>query len=339
MKSWESEDNKTHAMEIANTFDVCVFSGTESFQFERERLKKGLLTFDMGERMMKKGIINLLSPRSIETLWNYFFRFKKSNLYKLCCSAFGPNDLYKLRMYRGRCFKWGYFPVTASYSNVEDLLKSKIVELKQPQGISILWVGRLIGWKHPEIAVELAKRIKDANFKFEMNIIGGGPLYSSLCMLVKEFGLEDCVHLLNVQNQSIVLSYMKQAQIFLFTSDKNEGWGAVLNESMSSGCVAVASDVIGSVPYLIKDKINGMIFKSEDVNSLYDNVRFLIENCKITEDMGRQAYNDIQELWSPTVAASRFVILCENLLCDTSMRNVFSLYSDGPCSKAEPIIV
>lgn len=48
---------------------------------------------------------------------------------------------------------------------------------------------------------------------------------------------------------SEVRSYMEKADIYLFTSDFNEGWGAVLNESMNSGCAVVASHAIGSVPF------------------------------------------------------------------------------------------
>jgi glycosyltransferase involved in cell wall biosynthesis len=45
--------------------------------------------------------------------------------------------------------------------------------------------------------------------------------------------------------------------VFIFTSDRNEGWGAVLNEAMGSGCAVVAADLIGSVPYLIEHKKMG----------------------------------------------------------------------------------
>ena len=50
---------------------------------------------------------------------------------------------------------------------------------------------------------------------------------------------------------SALEGYMESSHIFLlFTSDRNEG--AALNESMNSGCAVVASDAIGSVPYLMR---------------------------------------------------------------------------------------
>ena len=34
---------------------------------------------------------------------------------------------------------------------------------------------------------------------------------------------------------------MEKADIFLFTSDRREGWGAVANEAMNSACALVVS--------------------------------------------------------------------------------------------------
>ena len=53
---------------------------------------------------------------------------------------------------------------------------------------------------------------------------------------------------------------MKKHHIYCLTSDKNEGWGAVLNEAMSSGCCPVSSIEAGATPYLVKDGVNGFSF-------------------------------------------------------------------------------
>ena len=71
---------------------------------------------------------------------------------------------------------------------------------------------------------------------------------------------------------------MRNHDIFIFTSDRQEGWGAVLNEAMDSGSTVVASDAIGSSPFLIKDGQNGFLFKSENHKSLYQKVAYLIDN-------------------------------------------------------------
>ena len=45
---------------------------------------------------------------------------------------------------------------------------------------------------------------------------------------------------------------MEKSHIHLFTSNHLEGWGAVVNEAMNSGCAVVANREAGAVPYLIE---------------------------------------------------------------------------------------
>ncbi len=52
--------------------------------------------------------------------------------------------------------------------------------------------------------------------------------------------------MLGAMSPDKVRAYMERADVFLFTSDFNEGWGAVLNESMNSGCAVVASHAMVS---------------------------------------------------------------------------------------------
>ena len=44
-------------------------------------------------------------------------------------------------------------------------------------------------------------------------------------------------------------------------SGRKEGWGAVVNEAMSSGCAVVADAEAGSVPYLIENSKDGFIYR------------------------------------------------------------------------------
>ena len=87
---------------------------------------------------------------------------------------------------------------------------------------------------------------------------GDGPLREKMEQLVNELGLRDYVHFMgNVPNE-IIHQTMRETHIFLFTSDREEGWGAVANEAMSEGCLLIGADEIGAVPYLVKDGENGV---------------------------------------------------------------------------------
>ena len=128
-------------------------------------------------------------------------------------------------------------------------------------------------------------------------------LEQELKKMISDYNLENEVHMLGSMKPKQVREYMEQSQIFLFTSDRNEGWGAVLNESMNSACAVVASHEIGSVPFLLKDGENGFIYKDGDE-------------------------------WSAETAAKRFIELAWSILNGNKRPDLFT---DGPCSIAKKL--
>ena len=122
---------------------------------------------------------------------------------------------------------------------------------------------------------------------------------------------------------------MEKANLFLFTSDYNEGWGAVLNEAMNSGCTVIASHAIGSVPFVVKHNYNGIIYKDENLNDLIENVEEVILNKEKQYEIGLNAYKTIKSTWNAEKAAKNLIKLIDNL---TKKRKL--LINDGPCSKS-----
>lgn len=324
IKAYQSKESFDYAIKLACDADLMII-GSAPLIYEIERAKLGKLTFEYSERSLKKGLLNLLSPRLLKHQFFYHINFFNKPIYKLCASAYTANDMNFLKSFRNRCYKWGYF------TNVEKLDIETIIKNKKDKKISLLWCGRFLNWKHPELAIFLAKKLKENGYSFILNMIGSGDKYDSIKQMIIDFNLENEVKLLGNYPNDEVLKIMRNNHIFLFTSDRNEGWGAVLNEAMSNGCCPVASHLIGATPYLLKHKQNGMIFKSEDFNSLYINVKYLIDNPIEREKLTIEAYNTIANIWSPKNAAENLFKLATNLLND---KNIDIL--EGPCSKAYP---
>ena len=224
----------------------------------------------------------------------------------------------------GKCYKWGYFPETKRY-DVDNLISDK-------EKNKLLWCGRLIDWKHPELAVQTAVRLRDAGYDFSLDIIGSGDMETALKELITEHRLEDKVRLLGSMPPEKTREHMEKAQIFLLTSDRQEGWGAVLNEAMNSGCAVIASSAAGSVPFLLKDGMNGCVFPSGSAAELYEKVRALLDDSALTKKIGKAAYETIISLWNADTAAQRF-FSCAESFCRGN--TAFSDYSEGPLSRAE----
>ena len=101
---------------------------------------------------------------------------------------------------------------------------------------------------------------------------------------------------------------MEESEIFLFTSDRNEGWGAVLNESMNSACAVVANCAIGSVPFLLNNGDNGYIYKDGDVDDLYNKVKSLLDNADERKCIAKNAYATMVDEWNAENAAQSALI-------------------------------
>lgn len=119
-------------------------------------------------------------------------------------------------------------------------------------------------WKHPDLAIKVARRLLNDGISIEMEMIGTGPLFEQMGTEISRNNLEHSIKLLGTMPPDDVRLRMERAGTFLFTSDRNEGWGAVLNEAMNSGCAVVASSAAGATPYLIRDAANGFAYKNEE---------------------------------------------------------------------------
>lgn len=336
IKLYEGAENQDCAKRKIKDADVVIFglSGWKSFMLIQERLSQKKLTFRYSERIYKDGFKWYRFPLQSIKLWLAGGRY--DSMYMLCASAYAAQDYAKTHNYLDKTYKWGYFPKVKEY-DVDELMKKKLSAAsagwKKPQA-SILWAGRLIGWKHPDASIRLAALLKKKGYSFKMSIIGNGEMETQLRDMIRDRDVEDCVEMLGAMSPDDVRAHMEQTDIFLFTSDFNEGWGAVLNESMNSGCAVVASHAIGSVPFLIKDGENGLIYRDGDEEHLEMQVRRLLEDEKYRKQVGLKAYKTIADIWNAENAARRLLTLAQEI---EQNKNAVSLFDDGPCSKA-PII-
>ena len=347
LRAWESSENYNRAMELARTAECCVFAGNDALFFEKVRLKSGLLSFDMGERWLKQGIKSLASLRLWQWLKAYCFgNWKHKHLYKLCCSAFCASDHYKLGTFKGKCYKWGYFTKVISEvsgffdkrsgradykfhdsSKCNKTLNNKPETTERP--VRLMWCARFINWKHPEMPIRLATKLRDAGYDFHLDMYGDGVMRPAMEELSRKLNVAEYVTFHgNIPNLEIHQA-MREHDIFLFTSDRQEGWGAVANEAMSEGCLLVGADEIGAVPYLVKHKETGMIFRSCDLDSLYEQVKYLLDNPDVRKQIAKAGRESMVKLWSPANAAKSLLQLIEDIQAGRETSIV-----EGPCSIA-----
>ncbi len=323
IKAYESNESMVNARNLIDNAEVVII-GAAPDEWVVNRLNENKVTFHYSERWFKTGYKSLLSPRA----WLYWIknhiRFRNKRSYMLCASAFTSSDVNKIFAYPNKCFKWGYFTKVTSFDIEKNLEASQDVSK-----LKILYVSRFLIWKHPEMPVELAKVLKAKGYNFEINMYGTGPELDRIRNLIQELDVQDCVNLKGNLPNDEILKEMRNHHIFLFPSDRNEGWGAVVNEAMSNGCVVVGGGKIGCVPFLINHSKNGLIFKDQDQADLNDKVIYLLEHPEERIQMSREAYRTMHEIWSPENAAKRFIKLAKSALEGNIIAE-----EQGPCSKA-----
>ena len=328
LTAYDSIEKLHKAEKLALESDIIILGAAPEYLLTN-RLKENKITFRYEERIFKKIDSRFLNIKYWIKLYCQHTRYRYKKLYMLGASAYNKLDTTLLLSYPNKCFKWGYF-INPPQIDINNILYSK-----RSNSYKILWCGTISQVKRPDLAIKLAQMLKQRNIDFHLNLIGsGGKEWTSLVThLINEFKLEKNVTLLgNLPNEK-VLQLMQEHHIFIFTSDRGEGWGVVLNEAMANGCTVVASNKIGAAPFLIENKKNGMLFKSGDVNSLYQATKTIIDNEYLREKLAIEAYNTIKNKWSPKVAAKNFIKLAETL----NENKTESPILEGPCSKAHII--
>ena len=139
-----SDSNKDKASLLAQTADVAIM-GAASYPWLKLRLStnKGV-TFSYSERWLKQGLKNIFSPNLLKIIMLYMSKGHKRKWFMLAASGYLANDLSRIGIFKNKVFKWGYFP---KYPIIDSTSKNRNFPVK------ILWVGRLIFWKRPDIMI------------------------------------------------------------------------------------------------------------------------------------------------------------------------------------------
>ena len=259
VKAYENEEE---AFKIAREYDVVLMGDTPTKYIEA-RMKENKLTFRVSERPLKKGTWRRFVPRTRKKIYAGYTRYKNDNMYLLGSSAYTASDVALCGFKAEKCFSWGYFPpVVSKDTNMLFDLKS---QNKVPE---ILYAGRLLKLKKINDTLKAVHMLIKSGIDLHFTIIGEGECEEELNAYISKNNLHENVTMLPFMPPEKVRNYMDKSDIYVLGSDFHEGWGAVVNEAMNSGCVTIVSHAVGSAPYLIKDGENGFVYKCGDFKQL-----------------------------------------------------------------------
>lgn len=321
VRTYDKSTSTKQLKEILSECDAVLFGACPDSYIDY-RINKGKLSFLTTERFFKKGMWRRFYPASRRKVFNRTVKFKNNDYYVLCASAFVSFELSLLGFPSQKCYKWGYFPQVDCPDKYPERNNDKL---------KILWVGRMLSLKRADSALKACSYLMKAGVDFQLDFIGDGECREDLKRLGEKLKISEKISFLGSMSPENVREAMLGADIFLFTSNFREGWGAVLNESMSCGCAVLASSAVGSVPFLIEDGKNGVVYKYGSQRDFNKKLKILAENKEKRMNLGKNAVDTIKNLYSADIAAQRLVEFIN------SKDRECCKYTEGPMSLAKII--
>ncbi len=320
---WEDENGCQRMIEEA---DAVIFGGCEDERYIEARLEAGKPVWRYSEPLYKTGRYKFVSPRGLRKKYHDHTRYRKKRVYLLCAGAYVAGDFRLVGAYGGKRFRYGYFPAFRQ----QDPKKLMAGKDQASQGqLRLLWAARMIDWKHPETALQVAAGLREQGIGFRLDMIGGGALAPEMQERARALGLEGQVAFLGYRSPEETRDYMEKAHIFLATSDRQEGWGAVVNEAMNSGCALIAGKGMGAAPYLVRHGENGYLYDHKNPRQAVELAGKLAKDAAQRRRLGSAAYETVRTLWNSQVAAQRLYACIAAEIAGQELPE----YEEGPLSR------
>lgn len=147
------------------------------------------------------------------------------------------------------------------------------------EDIVILWVGRLVPEKRPDIWLNTVKKLQDEGYPVKAMVVGSGSFEKYLSRLK----FITCCGWLSGANLGEAYA---SADILVFPSDV-ETFGNVSLEALSSGCPAIVEKKCGE--HLVQDNINGYTCLSNSFEEFYEATKKLVVDKDLREQFSKSA--------------------------------------------------
>ena len=147
----------------------------------------------------------------------------------------------------------------------------------------ILFSGKLVWRKGPDLLVEAAGRLRKEGMDVGVVFCGSGEMETQLKKRCEE--LRVSAVFLGFVNQSGLSAVYHACDLFCLPSREGETWGLVVNEALLHGLPVVVSEAVGCAPDLIENTNNGVIVKSNSLNGLLLGIKKELNSLTIEKNL------------------------------------------------------
>ena len=200
-----------------------------------------------------------------------------------------------------------------------EVSEKKVEKLRKELGITnecrvILYAGRLLPVKGPDILLEALENLIDDERPLKVLIAGDGPLLSQLQQRTTGV-LDGRVTFLGLQND--VPTLLGVADLLVLPS-RWEGLPMILLEAMASRTPIIAT-AVGGIPGVIEHKVNGWLVPPLDAKSLADGIITLLNSEELCDKFAENAYRKVCDHYSVDAAVKKLLNVYNRAIEDKSV--------------------
>lgn len=145
--------------------------------------------------------------------------------------------------------------------------------------VVVLWVGRLVPEKRPEIWMSVLQRLQAEGIDVKALVVGHGAYEAALSEIQN-------VHCCGWLSGTHLAEAYASADILLFPSDV-ETFGNVTLEALASGCVCIVEGGCGG--HLVENSYNGLTCAAGDAEQFYQATKKLVLDGNLRKEMSKHA--------------------------------------------------
>ncbi|PXW72237.1 glycosyltransferase involved in cell wall biosynthesis [Loktanella sp. PT4BL] len=192
--------------------------------------------------------------------------------------------------------------------------EDEIWQIDQCDRNKMLFVGRFDSLKGGDLALETFARLAELNPDLTLTFIGPdhGVQSGSGTLHFEEFfrqkfpeELRKRVDYRGQMSHSDLMA-VRTSHYLTLIATQFETMGYMLLEAMSLGCPTVAT-AVGGIGEVIQTERNGLLVPSQDVDAMVAACQRLLEDPELAARLGRQAWMDCTERYSPEAVATQTV--------------------------------
>ena len=148
----------------------------------------------------------------------------------------------------------------------------------------VLSVGRLVPSKDFGRLIRIFKKSYVEGWK--LVIIGDGPLFGELSVLIEDIGMKDKIKLIGFQKN--IDFYLFSSSVFAFTS-KSEGFPNALLEAMCAGLACISFNCPTGPSDILIDGKNGFLVAMNDEQTYVDGLKKLMKDDDLRLKFSKEA--------------------------------------------------